>query len=90
MSDLALWISGGLILAIFTGVVWINRKRMRGEVSRMRGGNPDFQALATELRRSNDMLEKTLQSHEARLKILEETSISSADRNGPGASSSLN
>jgi len=84
------WITGALIIFIFSGVIWFNRRRMRAEVSRMRGGNPDFMALAVELRRSNDILEKTLQNHEARLKTLEDKNDPDAGAKAAGISQSLN
>ena len=90
MTDYVLWISGFLIVFIFAGVIWFNRKRMRAEVSRSRGGNPDFQVLAAELRRTNDILEKTLLNHEARLKNLEQKSAPSENRTPSRVSRSLN
>lgn len=90
MTDSLPWISGVLILFVLVGVVWINRRRMKSEVARMRGSNPDFQALATELRRTNDILEKTLQTHEARLNRLETEANASAAGTRPDISRSLN
>lgn len=90
MTDSLPWISGFLILFVLAGVVWINRRRMKSEVTRMRGSNPDFQALATELRRTNDILEKTLQSHEARLNRLEAAANAPAAGSRPEISRSLN
>ena len=87
MTDLVLWFTGISILLIFAGTIWINRRRMKAEVSRMSGGNPDFQALSAELRRTNDILEKTLGDHETRLKSLE--GRIAADR-APDTSRSLN
>jgi len=90
MTDSLPWISGFLILFVFVGVVWINRRRMKSEVARMQGANPDFQALAAELRRTNDILEKTLQTHEARLSRLEAASNTPATGSRPDISRSLN
>lgn len=71
MSDLVLWVTGAIIVVVFAAVVWLNRRRMKAEVVRMQGGHPEFEALAAELRRSNDLLEKTLGDHETRLRALE-------------------
>lgn len=90
MTDSLPWISGVLILFVLVGVVWINRRRMKSEVARMRGSNPDFQALAAELRRTNDILEKTLQTHDARLSRLEAEADSSTTKARPDVSRSLN
>lgn len=90
MSEYVIWITGALILFIFSGVIWFNRRRMRAEISRMRGGNPDFMALAVELRRSNDILEKTVQSHEARIKALEDKNNPDAAAKAAGISQPLN
>ena len=90
MSDIVLWISGGLIFFVFAGTIWLNRRRMKAEVTRMRGGNPDFQALAMELKRTNDILEKTLENQEARLKALEDVARSTPTHSGSIISKSLN
>lgn len=90
MSDIVLWISGGLIFFVFAGTIWLNRRRMKAEVTRMRGGNPDFQALAMELKRTNDILEKTLENQEARLKALEDGARSTPTHSGSTISKSLN
>lgn len=90
MSDIVLWISGGLIFFVFAGTIWLNRRRMKAEVTRMRGGNPDFQALAMELKRTNDILERTLENQEARLKALEDVARSTPTHSASIISKSLN
>ncbi|MEM8812749.1 MAG: hypothetical protein AAGF59_09040 [Pseudomonadota bacterium] len=72
MNDMVLWASAALIILAFAGVVWLNRRRMRMDVARTSNSAAEFQSLADELRRTNDILEKTVADHEVRLKRLED------------------
>ncbi|MCB1508665.1 MAG: hypothetical protein KDI98_07970 [Hyphomicrobiaceae bacterium] len=80
MSDLILWGSLVVIIASLAATVVIGRRTLKGPRYRL-GSDPALADLVSELKRSNDLLERTLTDHAFRLARLE---AESAERAGPG------